>query len=545
MNFDTLFGPTALPGTDRRTRRTANLANALTLTTQRVPDAIAVVHGNLRWSWREFDARVDALAVALQDRGIGAGSVVLTHSPNTADLLTVMYATWRAGAVWAPTNFRSDPNDVEYLARLCSPSIVICHVKYERHAAAVADRPIWVLAGTQSLTGVPPFGQAYVHQLIEGNINRRPVAHRPRADEHVWYFFTSGSTGKPKAAVLTHDQMQFVIANHLSDVIPGLTETDGTLVITPLSHGSGIFVTMHVARGARIVLSSEQRFAPAEAFALIEAEKLTTVFTVPTVLMRLVRDDSLARFDVSTLRYVIYSGAPIAGPDLQLAIDRLGAVLVQNYGLGEVTANITVLPRAAHDIDHLGDGVPPAGYARTGMQISIQDDNGREVPPGVLGEICVCGPAVFAGYLDNPAANAKAFRDGWFRTGDLGYLDECGMLYITGRDSDMYISGGSNIDPREVEEKLLKHPDIEQVGVVGVPDPEWGEVGYAVCVTRSASIVDTSQLMAWSRTNIPRYKVPRKFVLVDALPTSGYGKVTKHLLRELLKTMDQWPKPAL
>lgn len=536
----------ALPGTDRTTRRTPNLAHALTQTARRTPDATAVVRGNLRWTWSELETRVDALAVALQANGIGPGSVVLTHSPNTADLLTVMYASWRVGAVWAPTNFRSDPLDVAYLAQLTSPSVFICHADFADHAASVPVQTTWVLDDLEPASATieaPPFGDAYIHELVERNRGRTPRAHRPRADEHVWYFFTSGSTGKPKAAVLTHDQMQFVIANHLCDVIPDVRDTDATLVITPLSHGSGIFVTMHVARGARIVLTPGGKFDPDQAWELVETERISTIFTVPTVLMRLVRDESIRRFDVSSLRYVIYSGAPISGRDLRIAIERLGAVLVQNYGLGEVTANITVLPPRAHVLSEVSGAVPPAGYERTGMQVSIQDAEGNEVPAHVRGEICVCGPAVFAGYLGNPTANAKAFRDGWFRTGDLGYLDERGMLYIVGRDSDMYISGGSNVDPRDVEEKVLKHPEIEQVGVVGVPDPEWGEVGYAVCVIRPDARTDPDELVSWCRSNIPRYKAPKKIVVVDALPTTAYGKVTKHLLRELLIDINEWPQP--
>ena len=168
--------------------------------------------------------------------------------------------------------------------------------------------------------------------------------------------------------------------------------------------------------------------------------------------------------------------------------NKLGPVLVQYFGLGEVTGNITVLPPALHDPE---DGpqarIGTCGFERTGMQVSIQDDDGRELTPLETGEICVIGPAVFAGYYDNPEANAKAFRDGWFRTGDLGHMDAEGFVYITGRASDMYISGGSNIYPREVEEKILTHPAIGEVAVLGVPDPVWGEVGVAVCVPREGA----------------------------------------------------------
>jgi acyl-CoA synthetase (AMP-forming)/AMP-acid ligase II len=165
------------------------------------------------------------------------------------------------------------------------------------------------------------------------------------------------------------------------------------------------------------------------------------------------------------------------------------------------------------------------------MQVSIQDEQGREVAAGETGEICVCGPAVFAGYYDNPEANAKAFRDGWFRTGDLGHVDREGYLYITGRASDMYISGGSNIYPRETEEKMLTHPAIAEVAIVGVPDRTWGEVGVAVCVLRQGAALSERELIAWMEDKVARYKLPKRIFFWEALPKSAYGKITKKDVR--------------
>jgi fatty-acyl-CoA synthase len=223
--------------------------------------------------------------------------------------------------------------------------------------------------------------------------------------------------------------------------------------------------------------------------------------------------------------------------DQKFALKKLGKVIVQYFGLGEVTGNITVFPASLHEEE---DGpsarIGTCGFERTGMQVSIQDDNGRELKPFETGEICVIGPAVFAGYYDNPEANAKAFRDGWFRTGDLGHMDEEGFVYITGRASDMYISGGSNIYPREVEEKILTHPDIGEVAVLGVPDPVWGEVGIAVCVPREgAGQVTEAEMAAYLAPKVPRYKMPKRFFFWDALPKSGYGKIPKRLVRDELE----------
>jgi acyl-CoA synthetase (AMP-forming)/AMP-acid ligase II len=203
-------------------------------------------------------------------------------------------------------------------------------------------------------------------------------------------------------------------------------------------------------------------------------------------------------------------------------------VLVQYYGLGEVTGCITVLRPEDHGLpEHEGT----CGIARSGMQIEVQDPTGAPVATGQTGEICVAGGAVFAGYLDNPEANAEAFRNGWFRTGDLGHLDQRGYLYLTGRESDMYISGGSNIYPREIEEALLENPAIAEACVFGLPDPEWGESGVAVLVAAPGATPDLCAVATRLATQIARYKLPRTIVFWEALPRSGYGKVTKKDVR--------------
>ncbi len=215
---------------------------------------------------------------------------------------------------------------------------------------------------------------------------------------------------------------------------------------------------------------------------------------------------------------------------------------MQYFGLGEVTGNITVLPPALHEPDdgpHVKLGT--CGFERTGMMVEIQDDTGREVAPFETGEICVAGLAVFAGYYNNPDANAKAFRNGWFRTGDLGHMDEEGFVYITGRASDMYISGGSNVYPREVEEKALQHPDLVEVAILGVPDPMWGEVGVAVCGPRVGAEFCETDFIAFLDGKVSRYKLPKRVFFWDALPKSAYGKITKKMIREELEARGALP----
>jgi acyl-CoA synthetase (AMP-forming)/AMP-acid ligase II len=233
----------------------------------------------------------------------------------------------------------------------------------------------------------------------------------------------------------------------------------------------------------------------------------------------------------------MYAGAPMYRADQKRGLAKLGGgCLTQYFGLGEVTANITVLRPDQHSLeDDPSFPVGSCGMPRTGMDVAILDETGRRLPPGETGEICVRGPAVFAGYFENEEANAKAFAGGWFHTGDLGHLDARGFLTITGRASDMYISGGSNVYPREIEEAILTHPAVAEVAVVGLPHPKWGEAGVAAVVPKPGERVDEAAIRGHLDGRIARYKQPLRVVFWDSLPKSGYGKVPKALVRQRLE----------
>lgn len=515
--------------------RVMNLATLLTQSARRDPEGIALVMGDTRWTWGEFEARTNALAHVLQSRfGLQKGDRVMCQSQNCPEMMQAMFAVWRVGAVWVPANFRQTPEEVVYQTEASGAVLMICNAAFPAHAEACR-------AGNPGLRHILAFGEAgfgpSVEALSDAAMGERPQVAAVLRDDPCWFFFTSGTTGRPKASVLTHGQMAFVVTNHLADLMPGLTSQDASLVVAPLSHGAGVHQLTQVARGVKTVLLPSERFDVQQVWDLIREWRVSTMFTVPTILKLLVEHPSLATADHSSLRYVIYAGAPMYRVDQQKALKSLGKVLVQYFGLGECTGNITVLPAFLHDAEDsptLRTGT--CGYARTGIEVQIQDDQGREVPPGQTGEICCIGPAVFAGYYQNPAANAKSFRDGWFRTGDLGHMDAEGFVYITGRESDMYISGGSNVYPREIEEKLLSHPGISEAAVLGLPDPLWGEIGWAVCVrSEGAAEVSEESLLDFVAPRLARYKLPRRVIFWDALPKSAYGKITKKMIREELE----------
>ncbi|MCV2892814.1 acyl-CoA synthetase [Lentibacter sp. XHP0401] len=514
------------------TTRVSNLANHLTRNARRLGDSLALVWGEEQWTWAQMEARVNALAYGLQERfNVTKGDRILIQSQNCNQMFESMLACFRLGAVWVPANFRQTPEEVSWLAESSGASGMICGAEFPDHMKAcdTPERRFTLVIGGKGAEehDFDALVDSYMGQTVPNCAVGR--------DDPCWFFFTSGTTGRPKASVLTHGQMAFVLLNHLNDLMPGTTPQARSLCLAPLSHGAGIHQLTQVAAGAATVLFPTGRFDPEIAWKIVQEYRISNMFTVPTIVKMLVEHESVSKYDTTSLKHMIYAGAPMYRSDQKYALSVLGNVLVQYFGLGEVTGNITVLPPDEHFTDDENMRVGSCGYPRTGIEISIQDNEGNEVKTGQQGEICVIGPAVFAGYYNNPEANAKSFRAGWFRTGDLGYVDAEGYLFITGRESDMYISGGSNIYPREIEEKILTHEAVSEVAVLGVPDPVWGESGLAVCVLHKGCESTPEALHAWLKPKISGYKMPKRFVLLEEMPKSAYGKITKKIIRETLE----------
>jgi fatty-acyl-CoA synthase len=547
----------------------SNLAQLLTHTARLFPERTALVHGEQRWTWAQIDERVNALVAGLRALGVRQGDRILLQSRNNLALFESGWAAFRMGCVWVPTNFRLTPNEVAYLGESSGAVAMIAEDLFADHVAAVrAASPalrqvLWVgpaAAARVAVDGAQAGATSTDYEaLVQQHLGAAPAEATVAHDDPLWFFYTSGTTGKPKAAILTHGQMAFVVANHLADLIPGTDERDCSIAVAPLSHGAGIHALLNVARGAATVLMPGDKLDPAVFWQLVARHRVSNLFTVPTIVKMLVEHPAVDQHDHSSLRFVIYAGAPMYRADQRLALRKLGPVLVQYFGLGEVTGCITVLPAHLHsaDDDHPNANIGVCGRPRTGMEVAILDADGRPLASGEVGEICVRGPAVFNGYHHNPEATAKALRGGWFHTGDLGRLDVRGMLSITGRESDMYISGGSNVYPRECEDLLLEHPGVAEVAVLGVPDRHWGEVGVAVVVRRvpaadtatagnaaaamSEPPVDEAALLAFIAGKLARYRWPRQVFFWDALPKSGYGKVTKNEVRRLLIERGELP----
>jgi fatty-acyl-CoA synthase len=515
---------------------TSNLASMLSQTAQQFPDRPGLIHRERVWSWSEIETRVTRAASGLSARGIVKGDRVLVFARNCNALFESMWACWRIGAVWVPVNWRLTPAEVGYLASSSRAAVHLFESCFPKHAEAAANanpavRLRVIIDETAGATHEDLRWETLASDVISPSVTLQSVDR----DDVCWFFYTSGTTGRPKAAMLTHGQMAFVTVSHLCDLMPGLAETDVSLVVAPLSHGAGIHIIAQVAKGAASVLLSSDHLNCEEAWQLVARHRVANMFTVPTILTMMTRHESVDRHDHSSLRQVIYAGSPMYRADQQHALRKLGSVLVQYFGLGEVTGNITVLPPHLHSLsDDAGFPIGSCGRARTGMEIAILDADGNALVAGQTGEIGVRGPAVFAGYFESEAANDKAFSGGWFHTGDLGHLDARGFLFITGRTSDMYISGGSNVYPREIEELLLTHPAVSEACVVGMPHEKWGEAGVAVLVINDMHEVNVEDMMSHLEGRLAKYKWPVEIHFWTALPKSGYGKVVKAEVKRLL-----------
>jgi acyl-CoA synthetase (AMP-forming)/AMP-acid ligase II len=491
-----------------------NLAVLLLGRARARPEAPALTGEGRTLSWGELAARARALAGGMWARGIAPGARVVLCMENRAEAVEALLAAWCAGLCAVPVNARLHPREVEHIAQACGAALVVTTPGL---ADALARLPNVVVApgeGWDALLRADPVG---------------PCPAEP--GDPAWIFYTSGTTGRPKGAVLSHRNLLFMAHAYYADVAwvaPGET----MLHAAPLSHGAGLFMLPHMLRGGhQVVLPG---FDPERVVETVNAHRATSFFAAPTMLARLVAHPAADRLDARRLGTISYGGGPMYAADLERALDRLGPCLFQLYGQGEAPMTITGLGRAEHAGPGWQERIRTAGAARTGCAVRVVDEAGRDVAPGETGEIVTRSDCVMAGYLGDGPATARALRDGWLWTGDLGSLDARGALTLRDRSKDLVISGGSNVYPREVEEVLLRHPDVAEAAVVGRLHPDWGEEVVAFIVPRDGAAVDPAALDALCLGAIARFKRPRAYRVLEALPKSHYGKVLKTELRARL-----------
>ncbi|WP_106815398.1 acyl-CoA synthetase [Microbacterium timonense] len=486
----------------------------------RDPEKRAVIFGDEVLTYRQLADAADRVAAVLAARGIGSGDAVAYIGENSPQFLQVMFGTAQLGAVFVPVNTRLAPPEMRHVLVDSQAKALVLDAEFLDRAmpGVEAGRIAHVIVTGAGLPEHPGLARL----IAEASSGHTPVD--VELDHPAAIIYTSGTTGRPKGAVLSHGNLTWVALNCIVDY--DVVSSDVSLMISPLFHVAslGMGALPVVLKGATLVL--EKGFEPGRALAQIQRHGVTMLSGVPTTYQMMADHPDWASTDLSTLRKLTCGGSAVPTRILN-AYEERGLSFSQGYGMTETSPGATSLSPTMTREKQGSVGLP-----HFFTDVRVTDEHGQPVPPGTVGEIEVAGPNVFLGYHGLPEATAAAFtEDGWFRSGDLGYLDDDGYLYIADRLKDMIISGGENIYPAEVENLISDIEGISGVAVVGVPDDRWGEVPWAVVTLKEGAEVDTELVRSRLDGLVARYKLPKNVVVVEDLPRTASGKIRKADLR--------------
>ncbi len=493
------------------------------------PDKLAFRFEGRGTTFAQFDRHTDQVANALIAAGVQPGDRVAHVGKNTDVYFEALVGAMKARAVMTPVNWRLVGPEIVYIAQDSRPKVIFVGSEFIDQAREIVPqldpRPLMVAIEG----GAPewPSFDAWRNAAPAG-----PPDRSPEMTDVAIQLYTSGTTGRPKGAMLTH--LSLVGLRQL----PGReqpawntwSEDDIGLIAMPIFHigGTGWGVTT-LFNGATGVIARE--FDPNAVLDFIERDRVSKIFLVPAAMQIVVRHPRAREVDYSRLQNILYGASPIPLDLLKECMEVFGCGFVQMYGMTETAGAIVALPPE----DHTPDGSPKmrsAGKALPGVEVAIVDEAGNRLPPGQVGEIAARSVANMAGYFNLPEATAKTIdAQGWLRTGDAGYMDAEGYVYIHDRVKDMIISGGENIYPAEVENAIFGHPKVEEVAVIGVPSERWGEEVKAVVVPRAGETIEPAEIIAWARERIAAYKAPKSVDVIDALPRNPSGKILRRELR--------------
>ncbi|MCB1522242.1 MAG: long-chain fatty acid--CoA ligase [Hyphomicrobiaceae bacterium] len=505
-----------------------NVTHGLRRALQINPHGLATVFRDRRRTWVEIGDRVARLASGLRALGITEGDRVALLMLNSDRYLELYLATAWAGAVVVPLNIRWSPLENEDVLRDCRAKVLVVDAAFAATGDTLAKAlPDLTLVFADD--GDTPADMEGYEALIARS-DPAPDAMR-KGEDLAGIFYTGGTTGRSKGVMLSHHNL---MANALNALGEGMFPASSVyLHAAPMFHlanGAAMY-SLLLSGGSNVIIQS---FSPEGVMAAIQNEQVTDVLLVPTMIQMLVDHPALSSYDLSSLRDIAYGASPIS----EAVLDRTTAAmpnvrLTQAYGMTELSPIATLL----HWNEHTSEGRAKgrhrgAGRATLGCEVRIVDPDDRPVPAGTVGEITVRGDVVMMGYWERPEETAKAVVDGWMHTGDGGYMDKDGFIYVVDRVKDMIISGGENVYSVEVENAVAKHPAVAQCAVIGIPSAQWGEQVHAVVVTKSGAELTEDELIAFCKTLIAGYKCPRSADISETpLPLSGAGKILKRELR--------------
>ncbi|MFJ7281224.1 class I adenylate-forming enzyme family protein [Pseudomonas sp. NPDC099000] len=486
----------------------------------------ALIFGDDCLTYDDMEAGSNRLAHALISLGLHVGERVAVLLNNSPEAIESVFAVEKAGLVYVALNARHTLAEQVAILNDADASVLVAGPEFREIGEGVRDE-------VASLRHVIGLDWQAPHVLDYRQVLASMPTHAPNvqvsADTQLRIAYTSGTTGKPKGVTYTVKRWYERLTNHFYAMEYGLGVDDAMLHVGPLTHAAGVHLLPCYLRGTRNVIL--EKFEPLETLQQIERHRITQMMCVPTMLTRLLDTlDSGVEADLSSLKCIHYGTAPTSVDLIRRAIARFGPVMRQQYGMTEAVQPLAVL----YPHEHAEDGVlRSCGKPTANVQITVRDVHGQELAAGEIGEIAIATDGIGeVAFWRRPDLEAEAIRDGWYYTGDLGYLDAQGFLFIVGRNKDMIISGGFNVYAREVEDALESHPQVVEVAVLGLPDAEWGERIAAFVVRREGATVDSEALGSHCVALIAGYKKPRLIEFVDALPRNNAGKVVKNILRD-------------
>ncbi len=493
-----------------------NFSSFIAFHARRTPDRAALKYRGEEISYAAFDARIRRVGGWLVSRGVEPGDVVAVLMKNSAAFLELVFATSHIGAVFLPINYRLSADEVGYIVGNSGAKLLIADAELADIAAGGAPVVLLDEAAQSNATRLAP-------DIVPAPMHVR----QPRDLMRLMY--TSGTTDRPKGVMLTYENIYWKSADQT--LVLGLSADTRLLIVGPLYHVGaldlpGIAVLWHGG-----LLSIHRNFEPEAALAAIEADKLNAAWFAPVMTTAILTCPARDTYDVSSLRWAIGGGEKTPEVRIRAFSEYFtNARYIDAYGLTESCGGDTFMD-AGREIEKIGS----TGRAIAHVEIEIRDDAGKRLLPGENGEICLRGPKVTQGYWKDPEKTAAAFFGDWFRTGDIGYLDDDGFLYLTDRKKDMIISGGENIASSEVERVIYELPEVREVAVIGLPDPRWGEQPVAIVVLGDGAVLELPALAAHCRARLAGFKVPKQLIIRDSLPRNPSGKVLKRVLRAELE----------
>ncbi|MBI4590495.1 MAG: long-chain fatty acid--CoA ligase [Candidatus Rokubacteria bacterium] len=498
-----------------------NLAGVLAHHADRFPDRPCLVWEGESITYAELDRRAGRTAAGLRCLDVRRGDVVAVLVYNCPEFVEVMFALSRIGAIFVPINWRLAGEEVAYIATHAGAKLVVSEPELAALAAAIRPR---VPEARFVSVGVAPAGWTPFAALRDAGDG--PPIEAVEGDDIHRLMYTSGTTARPKGAMITYANLYWKNIAHVVEF--GITGRDKGLACGPLYHVGALDLTTTTVIYAGGTVEVHRKFEPGRVLDTLERHGISNVWLAPAMVNQLLAHPSLEGRDLSGLRLIIDGGEKMPLPLIERILRVFpNAWFADAYGLTETVSGDTFLDKRK-SVAKIGSVGKPCLH----VEVAIWDETDRPVPAGTLGEVVLRGPKVFKGYWKDPEATAAAFRGGWFHTGDIGYLDADGFLYIVDRKKDMIVSGGENIASPEVERVLYEHPAVLEAAVVGRPDPRWGEVPLAFVVLREGAKATEEELRQFCLERLAKFKVPRDVRVIDTLPRNPSGKVLKRVLRE-------------